>query len=276
VKPGRFIAPSFAVSACASLGLTIVYLNGGQPQLEGILLGIALGGLAYGLVVWAKDLMPGGHEIQERHSHASAKEQREGLEEDATQSLEEIERRTFLGRMLAGALGALGLAALFPIRSFGSSPGSALFHTSWKAGTRVVTDRGLPVLATDLEVGGAITVFPEDDVGSADAQAILIRLEEGEMTPVAGREDWSPEAHVAYSKICTHAGCPVGLYEQDRKQLLCPCHQSVFDVLNAAEPTAGPATRALPQLPLDTDAEGYLVAGGDFSDPVGPGFWDEP
>lgn len=276
MKPGRFIAPSFALSACASLALTVVYLRGGQPQLEGILLGVALGGLAYGLVVWAKHLMPGGHEVQERHPHQSSEEQREGLEDDADHSMEEIQRRTFLGRMLAGALGALGLAALFPIRSFGSSPGSALFHTSWTPGARVVTDRGFPVLATDLEVGGAITVFPEHDVGSADAQAILIRLEEGELTPQPGREDWTPGSNVAYSKICTHAGCPVGLYEQDRKQLLCPCHQSVFDVLQGAAPTAGPATRALPQLPLETDEEGYLIAGGDFSEPVGPGFWDEP
>jgi ubiquinol-cytochrome c reductase iron-sulfur subunit len=256
--------------------LTVVYLEGGQPQLEGALLALSLGGLAYGLVAWAKYLMPGGHDVQQRSAHSSSDEEREGLDEDAEHSTEEIQRRAFLGRMLGGAVGALGVAALFPIRSFGSSPGSALLHTAWTKGVRVVDDQGVFVRATDLNVGGAITVFPEDHESDGDAAAILIRLEEGELTPVPGREDWTPDEHIAYSKICTHAGCPVGLYEQDRKQLLCPCHQSVFDVLDAANPTGGPATRALPQLPLDIDPEGYLIAGGDFSGPIGPGFWNAP
>ncbi|MEA2461699.1 MAG: ubiquinol-cytochrome c reductase iron-sulfur subunit [Actinomycetota bacterium] len=276
MKPGRSIGPAFGVSALASLALTIVYLNGGQPQAEGALLAVALGGIAYGLVVWAKELMPGGHAVQERHEHASSDAERDALDEDAERSLEEIQRRTFLGRMLTAAVGALGLAALFPIRSFGSSPGSALFHTAWTPGARVVDDRGVAVRADDLLIGGAVTVFPEGNVGSADAQAILIKVGEGEIQPLPGREEWTPSANVAYSKICTHAGCPVGLYEQDRRQLLCPCHQSVFDVLRAAAPTAGPAARPLPQLPLEEDEEGYLVARGDFSEPVGPGFWNEP
>lgn len=253
-----------------------MYLKGGQPQLEGVLLAVALGGLAYGLVAWAKYLMPGGHDVQQRSSHSSTSEERDALDADAERSTEEIQRRTFLGRMLGAALGALGLAALFPIRSFGSSPGSALFHTAWGPGTRLVDESGALITASDLEVGGALTVFPEDHVEDGDAAAILIRLEEGELTPLAGREGWTPAEHVAYSKICTHAGCPVGLYEQDRKQLLCPCHQSVFDVLDAATPTAGPAARRLPQLPLDVDEEGHLIARGDFSEPIGPGFWNEP
>ena len=276
MKRGRSIAPSFGLSACASLALTIVYLKGGQPQLEGLLLAVALGGLGYGLVVWAKFLMPGGNEVQQRSEHSSSDAERDALDAAAERSTEEIERRTFLGRMLGGALGALGLAALFPIRSFGSSPGSALFHTAWTDGIRLVDDRGAFIKATDLPVGGAVTVFPEEHMKDGDASAVLIRLEDGEVVPAPGREDWTPDAHVAYSKICTHAGCPVGLYEQDRKQLLCPCHQSVFDVLDAAAPTAGPATRALPQLPLGVDEEGYLIAVGDFSGPIGPGFWNVP
>jgi ubiquinol-cytochrome c reductase iron-sulfur subunit len=89
-----------------------------------------------------------------------------------------------------------------------------------------------------------------------------------------GRSDWAPEGCLAYSKICTHAGCPVGLYRAEAGELLCPCHQSTFDVYTGAVPVFGPAARPLPQLPLDVNEEGYLVAQGDFSAPVGPSFWN--
>ena len=92
--------------------------------------------------------------------------------------------------------------------------------------------------------------------------------------PREGREDWTVENIVAYSKICTHAGCPVGLYQAELGLLLCPCHQSTFDVLEWARPVFGPAARSLPQLPLALDDDGYIIATGDFSGPVGPGFWD--
>jgi ubiquinol-cytochrome c reductase iron-sulfur subunit len=75
---------------------------------------------------------------------------------------------------------------------------------------------------------------------------------------------------VAYSKICTHTGCPVGLLRTDDASLYCPCHQAQFDAARAAVPTFGPATRPLPQLPLGVDGRGYLIALGDFSQPVGP------
>jgi ubiquinol-cytochrome c reductase iron-sulfur subunit len=116
-------------------------------------------------------------------------------------------------------------------------------------------------------------VFPEGSPGSADGQAVLIRVAPGLLHPKPGREDWSPGGLVAYSKICTHAGCPVGLYQADSHQLLCPCHQSTFDVLRHAIPQIGPAAAPLPQLPLAIDADGYVVARGDFSEPVGPSFW---
>ena len=79
---------------------------------------------------------------------------------------------------------------------------------------------------------------------------------------------------IAYSKICTHVGCPVGLYQADTHELLCPCHQSTFDVLDGARPRFGPATRSLPQLPLAVDGDGFLTAQSDFTEPVGPGFWN--
>ena len=127
-----------------------------------------------------------------------------------------------------------------------------------------------------MPVGTVLTVFPEGDPDSADGQALLIGLEPGLYRPAAGREDWAPNGLVCFSKVCTHAGCPVGLYRPQTHELFCPCHQSVFDVLASAAPVGGPATRPLPQLPIAVDDTGLVVATGDFSAPVGPGFWDEP
>jgi ubiquinol-cytochrome c reductase iron-sulfur subunit len=276
-RRGAGIALGFGLSALASLGLAVVYLLGGQVQLEGILLAVSLGGLGVGLIVWAKELMPPGPYVEEREPYVQPAEQVRA-EESLRLGGEAIERRGFLGRMLGAALAALGVAAAFPIRSLGAKPGTALLHTDWVPGVRLVTVDEAPVRPERLLVGGVLTVFPEGHVESTDAdgQALLIRLDEGEYEPLPGREDWAPQGYVAYSKICTHAGCPVGLYQAVTRQLFCPCHQSVFDVLDGATPVTGPATRPLPQLPLAIDAEGFIVADGDFSDPVGPGFWSRP
>lgn len=270
--PSARIAACFAISAAASIGLTIVYALGGQVQLEGTLLGTALGGLAIGLVLWAHNLMPGGTATQERKSldQPTARAEAADTFEDSSAT---VGRRSFLGKILAGALGALGIAALFPIRSLGEGPGRSLLRTRWVQGARLVTTEGAPVAITDMEVGGFITVFPEDHLDAADSQAILLRVDPTTAIPIEGREDWVPEGFVAYSKICTHAGCPIGLYQPATGELFCPCHQSVFDATDAAAPAGGPATRLLPQLPLTIDDDGYLIAQGDFSGPVGPGFW---
>jgi len=261
----------FVVCAVAAFGLAVVYLNGGQPQLEGILLAVAFSGLAYGFVVWANRLLSEGEVSEARHDLPTSAGDRAEFEDDLERG-GMVQRRTILRALgLAGA--GLGAAALFPIRSLGPQPGNALERTPWKDGLRLVTDDGTPVSADDVPVGGLVTVFPEGSPGSADGQAVLMRVETGLVNPVKGREDWSPQGFVAYSKVCTHAGCPVGLYQADSHQLLCPCHQSAFDVLNGAKPVFGPAAAALPQLPLAVDADGQLRARGDFSDPVGPSFW---
>jgi ubiquinol-cytochrome c reductase iron-sulfur subunit len=272
----RLIAASFTVSALASLGLLITYILGGQPQVEGSLIAVSLGGLAVGFILWAHYLMPGGHFVEERESHASSPAERSSLEADLERSGDEIQRRTFLGRIVLGALGLLGVAALFPVRSLGTKPGRTLFHTSWTPGARLVTAAGEGVSADTLELGGVLTVFPDGHITAADSQTILLRVNTAEFTPLPGRETWSPDGYLAYSKVCTHAGCPVALYQAEAKELFCPCHQSAFDVFDGARPVAGPATRPLPQLPLAVDADGFLVAQGDFSAPVGPGFWNDP
>jgi ubiquinol-cytochrome c reductase iron-sulfur subunit len=277
VRPGRraelTAAAAFGVTCLAALGLAAVYLRGGQPQAEGALLGVAFAGLAVGFVVWAHHLLPQGPAVQERHSLASPESEREELEEDF-ERVDVLGRRKLLVRALAAAAGALGLAALFPIRSLGPKPGNSLERTSWRPGSRLVTDDGRPVRLDDIAVGALATVFPEGYAGSADSQTVLVRVNEFDLRRPADRRTWSPSGLLAYSKVCTHAGCPVGLYQADTHQLLCPCHQSAFDVLNKAEPVFGPATRALPQLPLEVDAEGYVRAQSDFHEPIGPAYWN--
>jgi len=130
------------------------------------------------------------------------------------------------------------------------------------------------VRVDELDEGGVLTVFPEGDQSPGDAQVILLRLDPGDLHLADDRVSWAPEGNVAYSKLCTHAGCPVGLFEAETRQLLCPCHQSVFAADEGARVLFGPAPRSLPQLPLDVDEEGYLVARGDFPEPVGPGYWE--
>jgi ubiquinol-cytochrome c reductase iron-sulfur subunit len=268
----RRVAALFLGSSASAVALAVGYWRGGQPQLEGLFLGLALTGVACGFVIWGNRLLPQGPFVGERHDLASSDAEVEATEEDFERG-GVITRRKLIIRSLGLAVGGLGVAAVFPIRSLGPRPGRALVETPWRAGVRMITDDGRLVRATDVPVEGLVTVFPEGSPGSADGQAVLIRVAPGLLQPKAGREDWSPGGLVAYSKICTHAGCPVGLYQATSHQLLCPCHQSTFDVLHHAMPQMGPAAAPLPQLPLDIDAEGYVVARGDFSEPVGPSFW---
>jgi ubiquinol-cytochrome c reductase iron-sulfur subunit len=268
----RQITALFLLSSASAVALAIVYLQGGQPQLEGLFLGIALGGVACGLVIWGNRLLPQGPYVDSRHELPSPEAEVTAVEEDVEQG-GELTRRKMMVRSLGLAVGGLGLAALFPIRSLGPRPGRDLLRTPWHDGVRLITDDGRQIRPDDVPVEGLVTVFPDGDPGSADGQAVLIRVTPGLLVAKPGRENWTPQGIVAYSKICTHAGCPVGLYEANRHTLLCPCHQSTFDVLHHAKPQIGPAAAPLPQLPLAIDAEGFLVARGDFSEPVGPSFW---
>ena len=268
----RRIALAFLASTFAALGLAGVYIGGGQPQAEGALLFVALGGLGVGAVQWARQI-DDGPVAGERGALAGSEEDQEGVVDDVSH-VKDIGRRKLLGRLLMAAVGALGLAALFPIRSLGPSPGRSLQRTAWRPGRRLVDSDGRLIRIDTLSAGGTITVFPEGAVQAGDSQAVLIRLSPGRNRPRKGRETWAPADNVAYSKICPHVGCPVGLYQEDTNELVCPCHQSTFDVLDGARPRFGPATRALPQLPLAVDGEGFLVAQSDFTEPVGPGFWN--
>lgn len=271
------VAIAFGASTLAALGLFVVYIAGGQPQVEGALLFVALTGIGVGLMAWATRLMPGIDQITQSRRHALAPpEEKEAAAEAMSGGVEEMTRRRLLVRLLLGAAGALGLAAIFPIRSLGRAPGASLFRTEWRTGLRLVDVDGNLVTRDTLEVDSFTTVFPEDAVGSGDSQAVLIRVPPGSLKLPADRRAGAPDGYVAYSKICTHAGCAVGLYLARVHQLRCPCHQSTFDVLNGARPTYGPAARALPQLPIEIDPDGTIRALSDFTAPVGPSFWDLP
>jgi ubiquinol-cytochrome c reductase iron-sulfur subunit len=270
----RAILAAFLASMAASVGLTVVYATGGQPQLEGLLLGVALGGIAVGLVLFGRRMLPGGRFVEHRDVVPHATAQRPGVEAAFEAGAEPIERRRLLVRAFGGAIALLGVAAVFPIRSLGTRPGRSLLRTQWRAGRRAVSGEGRPVRPDELETNSVLTVFPDGHVDSADSQTLLIRLPEDVTAP--GPRGWTAGGVVAFSKICTHAGCPVGLYQAETFELFCPCHQSTFSVLEGARPTFGPATRRLPQLPIGVDDLGYVVALSDYHEPVGPGFWTRP
>ncbi|MDQ4126093.1 MAG: ubiquinol-cytochrome c reductase iron-sulfur subunit [Actinomycetota bacterium] len=261
---------AFAVSIAASLGLVGVYWAGGDAQAEGVLLGLALGGLGVGVVVWATQLMDSPVETEEREELASPP----SVVEDPGGAGDDVTRRSFLVRMLSAAGGTLVAALAIPSLSLGPRPGQSLFRTAWTKGARVVDSEGRALKPLDLVPDSVTTVYPEGQVGSEDAQTLVLRVDEDLLQLAGERASWAPGGCVGYSKICTHAGCPVGLYRAQAHELLCPCHQSTFDVLRGAVPTFGPADRPLPQLPMGLDDEGYLVALGDFPEPVGPGFWN--
>jgi ubiquinol-cytochrome c reductase iron-sulfur subunit len=270
---GRILA-AIGASMLASIGLTIVYALGGDPQIEGALLGVSLGGIAIGLVLFGHHLLPGDQFVEPRDVIPHATAERPGVEAAFEAGAEPIERRRAIAIAFVASLGLLGIAALFPIRSLGTGPGRTLFRTQWRRVRRAVTDSGRPLQVSDLDLNSVVTVFPEGHENAADSQTLLIRLPD-DVTP-PGPSDWSVSGVVAFSKICTHAGCPVGLYQAETQELFCPCHQSTFSVPEGAKPTFGPATRPLPQLPIGVDEAGFIVSLSDYTEPVGPGFWNRP
>ena len=258
----RLVVLAFGASFVAGFAVLLLYVLGGETQLEGILLAICLAGLGIGIVLWAQRLMSSDVRIEERHPIGGDPERVEGLTETLTEE-QGFTRRTLLIRALGGALVGLGAALAIPIFSLGPAPGRALFETAWRPGARLARSRGEAVSANDIPVGGVVTVFPDGREEDPNAATLLIRVE----------PQLLPEEFVAYSKICTHAGCPVGLYRAAQHTLICPCHQSEFDILAGAKPVNGPAARALPRLPIRREGDSF-VAEGDFPQPVGPSFWN--
>jgi ubiquinol-cytochrome c reductase iron-sulfur subunit len=225
------------------------------------------------------------HEVSEdRHQARSTDEARaKAIEIIKTADAESgFTRRNLIRRSLYGALAIFPIPALVIFGDLGPEVGDTLKHTMWKKGTRLTKDpTGIPIKASEVTIGSVFHVIPEGLNESehkleekAKAAVLLVRVNPGELNEDPAKADWSYDGIVAYSKICTHVGCPVALYEQHTHHLLCPCHQSTFDLAEHCKVVFGPAARPLPQLPIAVDAEGYLVAQSDFLEPVGPSFWD--
>jgi ubiquinol-cytochrome c reductase iron-sulfur subunit len=274
------IAILFVLGTLGVAGFGAAYWVNAKPWILGATMGIGLFFFGIGLVAWGKYLMPRGPFVEERHTLANDEAEREAF---AAAIVERggavVKRRKLLAGLLGGGLGIFGIVAIFPLlRSLGPLPKGTLFHTDWRKGSFAVDSSGRRITQGELTVGSIITIYPEGkqntDRGQAVDQTVLIRISNENFTTQKGRESWGPKGYIAYSKVCTHLGCPVGLYEQQLQLLVCPCHQSMFNVTNGAIPQFGPAPRPLPQLPLYIDADGYIRAQDDYNQPVGPGFWE--
>jgi len=251
-------------------------------------LGITLGllGIGIGAVHWAKALMSDVELVEERHGTRGTDATRARAVEIFALGNKEsgFGRRSLIRNSLIGALVLTPIPAVVLFRDLAPAedPVTLLKHTMWAKGTRLTRDpSGTPIKASDVTIGSAFHIIPEGLLGTeglleekAKAAVLLMRLRPEDLNELPERASWSYDGIVAYSKICTHVGCPVALYEQQTHHLLCPCHQSQFDVANHAEVIFGPAKRPLPQLPIAVDDEGYLIAQSDFLEPVGPSFWE--
>lgn len=246
----------------------------------GICMALALFGLGAGIVLWGKLLMPHEEAVEYRHGDRSDELDRQTAAATMRDALVTtgLARRKLLRRSLGLAGGAMGLLAVVPLGGLIKKP-KGLFETPWKQGARLVRHDGVPMRPQDMEPGALETVFPGVPGGTkaSDAATMLIRLRPGQTVHARkGQEGFGWHDYVAFSKICTHAGCPVSLYEQQTGRILCPCHQSQFDVTLDAKPVFGPATRPLPMLPITVDSQGYFVARSDYREAIGPSFWERP
>ncbi len=292
-----FCVAYFAIKIKDKTDPPTVFGLGASNVALGTALGLALLLIGVGAIQWARKLM-GDHEIVEmRHEAKSSDEDRAETLESLALGTEEsgIARRPLIRNSLLAATGVLGLPAIIALRDLGPLPGKALYHTVWTRGMFVVQDgTGTKIKATDMVVGQLVNAEPsvfyqpfEKDGKTEEvpegtkllqeqtkAAIIVVRMEPSDITPAKGREDWGVNGILVYSKICTHVGCPISLWEQQTHHLLCPCHQSTFDLADNGKVIFGPANRNLPQLPVMVDGDGYLVAQSDFTEPVGPSFWE--
>jgi ubiquinol-cytochrome c reductase iron-sulfur subunit len=302
-KAERVVAGCFFLAMVAGLGFLVAYaLIGVGPINEVQHSNLALGGclsavfllLGIGAVIWVRHLMPTVEITEQRHPMRATDEQRAEFKQtwDEGAATSQFVKRPLVRRTLIAATLPLAVAPLFLLRDLGPLPGTSLDTTVWRKGLRLlIYGTGRPITAAEFSSpGGLITVGPEgyldDDDAMAKAAVIIIKFRPGQLVfgpPVApGRPsppnltvpNWTVSNIVAYSKICTHVGCPAALYEQTTHHILCPCHQSTFDATRGAMVIFGPATRALPQLPIGVDSEGFLIATGPFNEPVGPSFWE--
>jgi ubiquinol-cytochrome c reductase iron-sulfur subunit len=277
------VAALLLLGALCAVVFVVVYAVDDIPsktQYLGLALGFALVSFSAAFIVFAKRIVV-TEQNEEEYSEPHPEEQ-----EDVTQIVREsgtsITRKKLLGGAAVAAGGAMSAALIAPAASFGPALSShVLLETPWRRGRRVVREDNVPVKASDIEEGSFYSGFAEgashELLGSP---IVIVRLDPAELRLPANRAGWDAEGIVAYSKICTHAGCAINLYRtpkyapvQPRPALVCPCHYSTFDPASGGKVLFGPAGRDLPQLPLLIDRKGNLRAGGNFSGPPGPSWW---
>ncbi len=262
------IGAMFVVSFLSGIAFAVVFVLHWQTQVDGAIAAIALGSFGAALVLWGHRLLTETPAEDAREPLASRPEDIVAFEE-ALDVGGVLERRTALRRLLLAGIGGLVAAAVFPIRSLGPRPRP---RPVWRKGVALVDSSGRRIYDSNVPRDSLLTAFPASDPADANGPMLLIRVDP-ELLHTGDRASWSPGGLVAFSKICTHAGCPVGLYEAQSHTLLCPCHQSIFDVLHEGRPTSGPAAAPLPQLPLAVACDGSIVASGPPSAPIGPASW---
>jgi quinol---cytochrome c reductase iron-sulfur subunit len=271
---------SFVIAIGGGIAAAIGYGTDNTGDLLGLGLAAALIGIGFGLVCWAKYLDFDEHAVQQREPLVLTPAEATELHDELRTTGAALGRRRLVVGLLGLSFVSLVIGFVGPIGSLGPKPRGERARTAWRKGSRLVTSAGAPIALTRTTYDQLVTVFPEGSVGRDDSQVILLRLPP-ELLTRRTIDGGALEGWVAYSKICTHAGCSVGLFGVDNRQpdvlrqLVCPCHQSVFDPTDGAEPTGGPATRSLPQLPLAVDAQGFLVAAAPFARIVGPVTWNE-
>ncbi|KUN18912.1 ubiquinol-cytochrome C reductase [Streptomyces antibioticus] len=295
----RTVAMLFTLSMLATIGFIAAYV--GVPHDKaifvfpighinalnfslGLTLGVALFAIGAGAVHWARTLMSDVEMVDERHPIEAPPEVREKVFDDWKQGAKEsaIGRRKLIRNTMLGALTLVPLAGVVLLRDLGPLPGTKLRHTMWRKGLQLVNmNTNEPLRPEDVAVGSLTFAKPEGleehdeefQTEIAKAALMIVRIQPDNIKDKRELE-WSHDGIVAYSKICTHVGCPISLYEQQTHHVLCPCHQSTFDLSDGARVIFGPAGHALPQLRIGVNEEGYLEALGDFEEPVGPAFWE--
>jgi ubiquinol-cytochrome c reductase iron-sulfur subunit len=304
----RVVASFFLLTGLAATAFLVVYIwwpwkyapgRGGDKlftPLLGLTMGVALLAVGFGILTWGKKLLPKEVSVQDRHEGVYSEDDRKITGQTMLYMADElgVKRRPLLGMSLLAGLVPVGAVAAAPlVGGLISQPhkNNQMFTTGFAPATdgkpiRLVREDGRPIRPADLSTGGQLTVFPgiEDGVSNkhADSPTLLIHLRDSDAQESraanarVGHGDYMWGNYVAFSKVCTHAGCPASLYEQQTNRLLCPCHQSQFHITDNAKPIFGPANRRLPQLPITVDEEGFFVAKSDYTETVGPDFWERP
>ncbi|BBC37140.1 Rieske [2Fe-2S] domain protein [Streptomyces graminofaciens] len=295
----RTVALLFTVSMLATVGFIASYVTidvdqsvyvfpighiSGLNFALGLTLGLALFTIGAGAVHWARTLMSDVEVADERHAIEATPEVKAKVLADFKQGAKEsaLGRRKLIRNTMFGALALFPLSGVMLLRDLGPLPGTKLRHTTWAKGKKLVNmNTGEPLRPSDVVVGSLTFAKPDGleehdhdfQKNIAKDALMIVRIQPGDIKDKQ-ELDWSYQGIVAFSKICTHVGCPISLYEQQTHHVLCPCHQSTFDLADGGRVIFGPAGHALPQLQITVGEDGYLEAVGDFQEPVGPAFWE--